>query len=82
MVGIRTLAEGHPDVNFLSRDNVKENVKFLGENDVVFELLIRTQNMDSAIEFRVAKIFQTIFQTLNKKQFLNYFFLIFLLGLF
>lgn len=50
LVGIRALAEGEQDVNFLARDNVKSNVNLLANFDISFELLIRTANFSSAEE--------------------------------
>jgi predicted TIM-barrel fold metal-dependent hydrolase len=41
IVSIRSIAEAHPDPNFLARENVIKNTNVLGKHEIPFELLIR-----------------------------------------
>lgn len=50
LVGIRDIAQGHADPDYLARPNVIKNVKALGEKGFTYDLLTKTRELPAAIE--------------------------------
>ena len=50
LVGIRDIAQGHADPQYLARSNVLMNVKSLGEKGLTYDLLTKTRELPAAIE--------------------------------
>ncbi|MEK6648501.1 MAG: amidohydrolase family protein [Actinomycetota bacterium] len=50
LVGIRDIAQGHADPDYLARPNVIKNVKTLGEKGLTYDLLTKTRELPAAIE--------------------------------
>jgi L-fuconolactonase len=50
LVGIRDIAQGHTDPEYLARPNVIKNVEILGDKGLTYDLLTKTRELPSAIE--------------------------------
>ncbi len=50
LVGIRDIAQGHADPDYLSRSTVIDNVKDLGKRGLTYDLLTKTRELPTAIE--------------------------------
>lgn len=50
LVGIRDIAQGHADPQYLARPNVLKNVKTLGGKGLIYDLLTKTRELPAAIE--------------------------------
>ena len=50
LVGIRDIAQGHADPNYLLRSTVVDNVKDLGKKGLTYDLLTKTRELPAAIE--------------------------------
>lgn len=67
LVGIRDIAQGHADPNYLTRPNVIANVKRLGEKEFTYDLLTKTRELPAAIELvRSAPDVQFIMDHISK----------------
>lgn len=50
LVGIRDIAQGHADPDYLSRSTVVSNIKSLGDRGIAYDLLTKTRELPGAIE--------------------------------
>ena len=50
VVGVRVLAETYADDNFLASENVKRNLKKLGSVGLTYDLAIKNENYQAAME--------------------------------